>query len=64
MGHGPSIFFIDPAIPLVIYYITAVYKHHKKIYVNQLMDDTKCKIVELSNAMNDRGGWKKHVIQS
>ena len=34
----------------------------KKTYVDQLTDDTGCRIEELPNAMNDRSSWKKRVI--
>ena len=33
----------------------------KKTYIDQMMDDTGCRLEELQNAMNDRNSWKKRV---
>ena len=35
----------------------------KKTYIDQLMDDTGCRLEELPNAMEDRENWKKRVIE-
>ncbi|CAM1311015.1 Uncharacterised protein r2_g2141 [Pycnogonum litorale] len=34
----------------------------KKTYIDQMMDDTGCRLEELPNAMEDRERWKKHVM--
>ena len=33
----------------------------RKTYIDQLLDDTGCRLEELPNAMEDRVGWKKRV---
>ncbi|KAG1655395.1 Nuclear pore complex protein Nup98-Nup96 [Nymphon striatum] len=35
-----------------------------KTYIDQLIDDTECRIDELPNAMNDRDEWRKCVVES
>lgn len=34
-----------------------------KMYIDHLMEDTGCRLDEIPNAMNDRNGWKQHVIE-
>ncbi|CAM1310307.1 Uncharacterised protein r2_g2061 [Pycnogonum litorale] len=34
----------------------------KKTYIDQMMDDTGCRLEELPNAMEDRERWKKRVM--
>ena len=35
-----------------------------KTYIDQLIDDTECRIKELINAINDRDEWSKRVVES
>ena len=35
----------------------------KKTYIDQLMDDTGCRIEQLAIAMEDRERWREHVME-
>ncbi len=48
----------------MVYNASKTLGHPKKIYIDQLIDDTGYLKDELPNVMNDKDGWRERVKKS